>query len=121
MSVSLKDKGPSGVIFTASTAKAPFGVSVAHPIILAQLDQIQVPALVIHHKLDTCMAAKYDTAPTILAALKSSKKSALVSIEGGTSSNNACYLGYHGFQGAEDNVIKQMADWIKATQAEIKP
>jgi dienelactone hydrolase len=116
-----------GLVLASPTQRAPFGASAAHPVSLAALDQIKQPTLLLQHKDDGCMISKYDGAKEVLAALKSTKKNQFITLEGGSSStgiagyNNSCYRGYHGYFCIEDAVIKQMTDWIKATQAETKP
>lgn len=122
-----KDTLIAGVVLASPTQKAPFGASAAHPVFLAPLDQIKLPTLITQHKQDSCMISKYEGAQEVVTALKSAKKVELISIEGGSSNtgvpgyNNSCYRGYHGYFGIENTVIKQMADWMKASQPEAKP
>jgi len=110
----------AGVVLASPTQKAPFGVSAAHPVFLAALDQIKQPVLVVQHKEDGCTVSKFEGVQEVVAALKGSKKKELITMDGGSSSsgsagyNSPCHRGYHGYFGIEDAVIKQMADWIKA-------
>ena len=115
LSAQLQDKGPVGVVLMSSTTKAPFGISAAHPVLQAALDQIKVPVLVVHNKNDPCPANPYSGVALITSALKAAKKVDHIAIEGGTSSQNACY-GIHGYLGIEEPVTKQVTDWIKANQ-----
>lgn len=117
----------AGAVLASPTQRAPFGASAAHPITLAALDQIKQPVLMMQHKEDSCMISKFDGAQAVFESLKAAKKKQFIALDGGSSStgvpgyNNSCYRGYHGYFGIEDAVIKQMADWIKATLPEIKP
>lgn len=52
--------------------------------------------------------------PSLLAALKASKKAELVSVEGGDKgSGTPCGGGHHQFLGIETAVTQAIADWIK--------
>lgn len=110
-STQLKEKGPDGIVLTSSTTKAPFAP--AHPVTLAPLQQIKVPVLLVHHKLDGCKDTPYDAMPGLVAALESAKRVELMTVEGGSPKGNPCYSGYHQFLGIEAAVTKDIADWIK--------
>jgi len=126
-SFALSNRDVAGVVLASPTQKAPFGTSAAHVVSSAAIEQLKQPVLMLQHKEDSCMISKYEGAQEIFMALKAAKKKEFITLEGGSSSsgiagyNNPCYRGYHGYFGIEDAVIKQMADWIKAAQAEIKP
>lgn len=111
-STHLKDKGPDGIVLTAAVTQRP--VAHAHPVTDAPLDQVTVPVLLVHHKHDGCSVTPYAAMPSLLAALKASKKAELVSVEGGDKgSGTPCGGGHHQFLGIETAVTQAIADWIK--------
>jgi len=108
----LQDKGPHGIVLMSATTKAPFNISAAHPVFLTPLDQIKVPVLIVHNTLDPCPANPYTGVALITAELKSAKKVTHFPVEAG-GSGGVCG-GLHRFIGVEEQVTKQVADWIKA-------
>jgi dienelactone hydrolase len=114
-----QEKGPLGLVLMAATTKAPFNTSSAHPVLLSALDQIKTPVLIVHNKLDPCPANPYSGVTLITTELKLAKKVTHFPIEA-TGTGGVC-SGIHRFIGVEEKVTEQVADWIKATQAEIKP
>jgi pimeloyl-ACP methyl ester carboxylesterase len=114
-STHLKEKGPDGIVLTSSVTKAP--VAAAHPVTAAPLNEVKVPILLVHHKYDGCSITPYDAMPGLIAAFKSTKTIELISVEGGSSTGNPCYTGYHQFLGIEAAVTKDIADWIKRYQS----
>ncbi|MBZ0134151.1 MAG: alpha/beta hydrolase [Rhodocyclaceae bacterium] len=111
----LKDKGPDGIVLTASTTRAP--VSQAHSVLTAPLHEVTVPALIVHHKQDACHVTPFSAMPELMAALKSAKTVELIEAEGGTNNGSPCHSGHHQFQGIEAAVTKDIADWIRRYQA----
>lgn len=108
----IQDKGPDGIVLTSSVTRQP--VVQAHPVTLAPLAQITVPALLVHHKYDGCMVTPYAAMPDLLAALKSARKTELIGVEGGSPGSGApCSGGHHQFLGIEAEVTKSISDWIK--------
>lgn len=111
----LKDRGPDGVVLTSSTTQAPFPQ--LHSVLLAPLQDVKTPVLIVHHKADACRFTPYAAMPALMAALKSAGKIELIPVEGGTNHGNPCHSGYHQFQNIEAAVTKNIADWIKHYQA----
>lgn len=108
----LKDNGPDGIVLTAAVTQRP--VVQAHPVTDAPLDQVTVPVLLVHHKNDGCQVTPYAAMPNLLAALKSSKKAELISVEGGSrGSGTPCGGGHHQFLGIESAVTQSIAEWIR--------
>jgi pimeloyl-ACP methyl ester carboxylesterase len=108
----LKEKGPAGIVLTASATK-PLS-SQAHLVTDAPLGEVTVPVLLVHHKEDGCVVTPYAAMPDLLAALKSARKTELVSVEGGSrGSGPPCGGGHHQFLGIEAEVTKSISDWIK--------
>ena len=111
----LKEKGPDGLVLTSTVTKAPFAA--AHSVKLAPLGEVKVPVLLVHHKQDGCRVTPYDAMAELIAALKSAKKVELIPVQGGSSTGNPCYTGYHQFREIEAAVTKDIADWIKHYQS----
>ncbi|MBK6631908.1 MAG: alpha/beta hydrolase [Betaproteobacteria bacterium] len=108
----LKDKGPDGIVLTASVTQRP--VVQAHPVTDAPLDQVTVPVLLVHHKNDGCQVTPYAAMPDLLAALKSSRKTELIGVEGGSrGSGTPCGGGHHQFLGIESAVTQSIVEWIR--------
>lgn len=118
--VHLKERGPDGVVLTASTTKpAPVG-SGSHPVTAVALNAVKVPTLLVHHREDGCRTCPYEAMPTLMAALSAAPKVELISITGGNAQGNPCYSGHHQFLGIEVEVTRKIAGWIAAYQAPAK-
>lgn len=118
--VHLKDKGPDGLVLTASTTKpAPFG-GAAHPVTAVALNTVTVPVLLVHHQEDGCRNCPYDAMPALMTALSAAPKVELISITGGNAQGNPCYSGYHQFLGIEAEVTQKIAAWINANGLPMK-
>jgi pimeloyl-ACP methyl ester carboxylesterase len=115
-STHLKEKGPSGIVLTATVTRMGLISSGAHVVSTVPLQEVKVPVLVVHHKKDACYSTPYSAMPELLAALKSAPKVELLTIEGGLSQGNVCYTGYHQFLGIETVVTQDIAEWIKRNQ-----
>jgi len=104
--------GPDGIVLTASVERSGGGNSVFD----APLGRIRVPALVVHHKDDACQWTPYRGAIHLEGALSGSRARELIGIDGGsTPHGDPCQpYHYHGFVGREREVVKIIADWIKA-------
>jgi len=108
----LKDKGPDGIVLTAAVTK-PLS-SQAHLVTDAPLGEVTVPALLVHHRNDGCVVTPYAAMPDLITALKSARKTELITIEGGSpGSGPPCGGGHHQFLGIEDAVTQAIADWIR--------
>jgi dienelactone hydrolase len=114
--IHLKENGPDGIVLTSSVTSLypkPEVLSVTS----APLDQIKVPVLIVHARKDVdCTWSTYERMPALVAAFTSSRKIEFLTVEGGFSmpkGNNPCATGFHQFNGVEDSVTKDIADWIK--------
>jgi pimeloyl-ACP methyl ester carboxylesterase len=105
-------RGPDGIVLTSSVERSDRGNSVFD----ASLGRIRVPALVVHHKDDACPWTPYRGAIHLKDALSASPARELIGIDGGsTPYGDPCEpYHYHGFIGRERQVVKIIADWIKA-------
>lgn len=104
-------QGPDGIVLTSSIATDPKGRSVnAMP-----LDKIQIPTLVVHHTQDGCSLCAFADAQAIVPKLVHAPRKALLAFDGGISRGDPCEaMAYHGFNGIEADVVRQISDWILA-------
>lgn len=108
----VKDSLPDGLVMISSVTKEGVSRGMAHPVQLAPLHEIVLPVLIVHHRSDPCYVSPYSGAEALVSELKSAKTVELLPIEGGTA-GNPCHAGYHQFQGIEEQVTDQIANWIK--------
>jgi dienelactone hydrolase len=84
-------------------------------IINLNLDQVVVPALIVHHEKDSCKGSPSSRVPEIKKALINSPKVEIKYITGGSSSPIYCGpLGYHGFKGKEEDAFNAITGFIKS-------
>ena len=74
---------------------------------------VKVPTLVVHHTEDNCIATPYNYAKTFFEGLKAPSKMFKAYSGGYTSGGECGPLNYHGFEGIEEKVVKNMVNWIK--------
>lgn len=103
--------GPDGIVLTSTILTD----RKSRPVPAMPLDHIRVPVLVVHHKQDGCSHCSYADAPLLLTKLVNAPKTELLSFTGGQSTGDPCEaFAYHGFNGLEPEVVKQISDWILA-------
>ena len=109
--IRLREKGPDGVVFTASMVGND-----RERLPSMDIETIRVPALVVHHEEDQCRFCLFRDVPALMAGLKGAAKSELVTFKGGgpVKGNPCLAFHYHGFVGLEEEVVKRIADWVKA-------
>lgn len=108
--IRLAGKGPDGVVLT-STVIGPDRERVP----AMDLGAIKVPVLVVHHEGDQCRVCLFSDIKSLMAGLKSTRPELVSFSGGGPPRGNPCEARhYHGFIGIEDDVVKRIADWIKA-------
>ena len=110
----LTEGGPDGIVLTSSvteTSRMSYETT-RH----AGLGDIRVPALVVHHKDDTCRASPYSGAEDILKALKRAPVKELMAFEGGSPAiSQPCEAkAAHGYLGIEAQVVSAIGAWIRA-------
>jgi len=109
----LRQGGPDGLVLTSTVTERSRVVT--DTVIDADLDEVRVPTLIVHHKLDSCIVTKYDVARLLAREFKKAPRAEFVAFEGGTSVGDPCEaFGYHGYNGIEAEVVKAIAAWIKA-------
>ena len=81
------------------------------------LESVRVPSLLVHHKDDQCFVTPVEDVKLLEKHLKvKAPKVEVMLFEGGKSpESDACQpFSQHGFFGIEKQVVKAIADWIKA-------
>jgi pimeloyl-ACP methyl ester carboxylesterase len=109
----LKSGGPDGLVLTSSIVApnrrtAPIDASV-------DVAAITVPTLFVHNKEDACVICPFDRVPSLMARFTHAAKRELVAVSGGEppQSEPCDALSRHGYLGIEDEVVNDIARWIK--------
>jgi hypothetical protein len=79
---------------------------------------VRVPTLVVHHEYDACIVTPGADAKALIGRVKAARKQLILfqGGEGGGTGERACGpFAAHGYFGIDDEVVKAIADWIKAT------
>ena len=108
-------EGPDGIVLTSSVVAT--GNRGQDSVFDVDLEDIRVPALVVHHKDDSCYVTLWRDADSLPKKLANSPKSELMAITGGDGGDADAECGpksHHGFLGQREAVIERIADWIKA-------
>ena len=80
-----------------------------------ELEKIRAPTLLVHHEQDECYVTPFEDIPELLSEFKQIKSKQIKSYRGGENQGHECRSkSYHGFNGIEDEVVKDMSDWILA-------
>lgn len=98
-------RGPDGVVLMSTLTQEGRNRQVAHLVSRANLADVKVPAVLVHHKQDGCYVTPFSGVPGLQAALSASPKVVLLAIEGGSNQGNPCHTGHHQFLGQEEEVI----------------
>jgi pimeloyl-ACP methyl ester carboxylesterase len=105
--------GPDGVVLTSSITERSRGTM--DTVLDADLDEIRVPTLIVHHKQDGCSVTQYNVARLLPRQLKRAPRKEFLSFEGGISVGDLCEaFAHHGYNGIEPEVVRAIAAWIKA-------
>lgn len=104
-------QGPDGIVLT-STMLADNKML---PVPALPLEKVTVPVLVVHHELDGCVHCAFSEVPAMMAQFTHAPRKAMVSFKQGQSRGDPCEAAaYHGFNGVEQAVVTQIAQWITA-------
>jgi pimeloyl-ACP methyl ester carboxylesterase len=107
----LGPEGPDGLVLTSSILTD----EKSRPVPAMPVEKIRVPVLVVHHEQDGCSLCSFSKVPALMAKLKSSSHSELLSFRGGQNNGDPCdAFAYHGFNGIESEVVRQIATWVLA-------
>jgi pimeloyl-ACP methyl ester carboxylesterase len=103
--------GPDGLVLTSSILTD----DKSRPVPSMPIEKIRVPVLVVHHEQDGCSLCSFSNIPALMAKLKNSSHSEVLSFRGGQNSGDPCEaFAYHGFNGIEPEVVRQVATWVLA-------
>ncbi len=75
-------------------------------------ESVQVPTLIVHHTDDNCIATPYYYAKKFYGQLKAPSKMFLAYSDGLTSGGECGPFNHHGFEGLEQEVAGDIANWI---------
>lgn len=101
--------GPDGIVLTASVLVDNRG----RPVPDMALDRISVPALVAHHRQDSCRVCLFSDLPRLTSKLKHLARTDVMIFEGGISVGDPCEArAHHGFNGIENEVVGKISAWI---------
>jgi predicted esterase len=114
LATQLQGKGLDGIVLASATTKTPFGISSAHSVLEATIEEIYIPVLIVHHKEDKCQANPFDGSRLILDRLKKSINTEITAIEGGTNSMACGPDSHHSYGGITSITVKKIANWIQS-------
>lgn len=101
--------GPDGLVLTSTVLVD----TEETPVLAMALDKIKVPVLVAHHERDACAECPFSEVATLMDRFPSASKKHLLVFTGGNTKGPACGpLAYHGFNGIEHEVARQVAGWV---------
>ena len=101
----------AGLVLTSSVTSYKMAGAVPRQ----ELDKIAIPTLVVHHARDGCRICTPYEARAIPGALKNAPVKAMLLVqEGSGESGDPCEaMHFHGYIGAENGVVDQIARWIQ--------
>jgi hypothetical protein len=103
--------GPDGLVLTSTILNDNKEAAVPS----MALNRVRIPVLIVHHVQDGCSKCPYSDAPALLAKFTAAPKKQLIPISGGQSTGDPCEAwAHHGFNGNEQEVVTQIANWITA-------
>ncbi len=109
-------QGPDCIVLTSSVSVKPQSSIVArfaHVFTDADLTQIRVPVLIVHHKNDSCKHTPYEPMLGHAKAFVNSPRVDFITVEGGQDHSDSCNRGHHQFLGIEREVTARISDWIR--------
>ena len=114
--------GTSRGTISAASLGAQLGPSQVAGVVLTStvwvhvaLDQLRVPTLLMHNRDNGCQESPFDRAALGLTQLSAAPAKDLIVVAGGRVRSAPCEaLSPHGYYGIEDQVVPQIAAWIKA-------
>jgi pimeloyl-ACP methyl ester carboxylesterase len=100
----------AGLVLTSSITSRKAGAIGSQ-----DLDRIDVPTLVVHHKFDACQSCVPSQAAAIVDKLKNAPARKFILVEGGSSpQGDPCQaMHWHGYVNFEAQTVKLITDWIK--------
>lgn len=109
----LSEGGPDGIVLSATVTQV--SNSGGDTVYDTRLEDIRVPVLLVHHRDDDCYVTPYHGAVRLKKQLKRAQRVELLSYRGGRdgSSNDCGPRSFHGFFGIEDQVVREIGEWIR--------
>ena len=112
--VRLGQDGPNAIVLTASILEPNDG---GKHLLAMNLSAIRVPTLIAHHRHDACKLTPYSGVDALRQRLTSAIDVTVHIYEGGTPSGKPCQARhYHGFNGIEADVTRDIALWLSTTK-----
>jgi pimeloyl-ACP methyl ester carboxylesterase len=109
----LKSGGADGLVLTSSIVAqsrraSPINASV-------DVADITQPTLFVHNKEDACVVCPFSAVPSLVDRFSHARKKELIAVSGGSppQSDPCEALSRHGYLGIEDEVVGDIARWIK--------
>jgi alpha/beta superfamily hydrolase len=103
--------GPDGIVLTSSILTD----NKMLPVTSLPLEKLTIPVLVVHHELDGCSHCPFSDISSLMKKLDHTPRKELLSFKEGQSRGDPCEAhAYHGFNGIESKVVRQIANWILA-------
>jgi pimeloyl-ACP methyl ester carboxylesterase len=111
----LKEGGPDGLVITSSITRVSRGAT--ETVFDAGLGDVRVPTLVVHSANDACIVTPGSDARWLASRVRAPRKELLLFTGAPSGSGSAACEPFtaHGYFGIDAEVVKAIADWIKAT------
>jgi hypothetical protein len=109
----LKTGGPDGLVMTSSiVAQTRLNASVQSVVAVEEITQ---PTLFVHNKDDACVSTPFSYIAALMDRFTHARKKELIAVSGGSPpEGNPCEpLSRHGYIGLDDEVVGDIARWIK--------
>ena len=104
-------EGPDGLVLTSTM----LGDDKGRPVPDMPLRRLRIPVLVVHHEQDGCRYCAYSEIGKLMDKLDRAPRRELLTFKGGRSEGDPCEaMGYHSFNGLEDQVVPAIAAWLSA-------
>jgi len=109
----LKSGGPDGLVLTSSIVASNRRASPVSDSV--DVGSVVVPTLIVHNRDDACAACPFGAVPGFLARFTHAPRKELIAVSGGSAplSDPCEALSRHGYIGIEDEVVGDIARWIK--------
>lgn len=105
-------EGPDGLVLTSSILNDPR----SRPVTNMEIGKLAIPVLVVHHEQDGCSVCRFSDIPKLMEKLPVGIRKELVTYTGGNNVGDPCEArAYHGFNGLDEEVVKQIGAWIAAS------
>jgi dienelactone hydrolase len=104
-------EGPDGLVLTSTILID----DKERPVPAMPLDKLRIPVLVVHHEQDGCKHCPFGDIPGLMKKFSNSPRKQLLTFRGGENRGDPCEArAYHGFNGLDRAVVRQIARWILA-------